>query len=47
MGRLNAYWQFKPDWVLSPSLAYYRNDSNVPLFEFDRYELMLSVSRLW
>ncbi len=46
-GQLSAAWQFRPEWVLSPSLGYYRNSTDVQIFEFDRFELMLSVSRLW
>ena len=45
--RLAAFWKIRPEWVLNPSLAWYSNSTDVRIFEFDRFELMISVSRLW
>lgn len=45
--RLAAFWKFRPEWVLNPSFAWYSNSTDVRIFEFERYELMISVSRLW
>ncbi len=45
--RLAAFWKFRPEWILNPSLAWYSNSTDVEIFEFDRFELMISVSRVW
>ncbi len=45
--RLAAFWKFRPEWVLNPSIAWYSNSTDVEIFEFDRFEVLISVSRLW
>ena len=36
-------WKFRPDWVLTHSLAYTRNDTFVDIFEYERFEAMLRL----
>ncbi|MFK8028977.1 MAG: tetratricopeptide repeat protein [Gammaproteobacteria bacterium] len=36
-------WNFRPDWVLSHSLTYTRNDTFVDIFEFERFEALVRL----
>ena len=36
-------WRLKGDWSLRPQIAYTRNDSNILIYEYDRYELSLTL----
>ncbi|MFM9971358.1 MAG: surface lipoprotein assembly modifier, partial [Burkholderiales bacterium] len=38
-------WQYSRDWLLRPQMAYTRNDSNISLNDFDRYEVSLLLRR--
>ncbi len=38
-------WQVARDWSLRPQMAYTRNDSNVSLNDFERYEVSVTVRR--
>lgn len=33
------------DWVLAPRLRYVRNDSNIPLYDYDRWEAAVTLRR--
>jgi outer membrane protein len=36
-------WQFSRDWLLRPQANYTRNDSNIALNDYDRYEFSLTL----
>jgi len=38
-------WQINRDWLLRPQVAYTRNDSNLALNDFDRYEASVMLRR--
>jgi outer membrane protein len=38
-------WRFAPDWSLRPQLAYTRNDSNIELYAYNRYDLSITLHR--
>jgi len=38
-------WQMNRDWLLRPQMTYTRNDSNLALNDFDRYEVSLMLRR--
>ena len=38
-------WQLNDKWSIRPQLSYTKNDSNIPLYEFDRGEVALYLRR--
>lgn len=40
-------WQFTPRWRLLHSLSYRRNETDVTVFEFDRFEALFGVRYVW
>lgn len=38
-------WRFQPEWTLKPQLTYTRSDSNFPVYDYDRYELSLTLRK--
>ena len=33
------------DWTLTPQYVYMRNDSNIPVIDFDRHQLLVTLRR--
>lgn len=42
---IGANWRFLPSWSLRPVLAWVRNDSNLSINDYDRYDLSLTLRR--
>jgi len=42
---LGLNWRFQRDWSLKPQLTYTRSDSNFQVYDYDRYELMLTLRK--
>ena len=42
---LGLNWRFQRDWSLKPQLTYTRSDSNFRVYDYDRYELMLTLRK--
>jgi tetratricopeptide (TPR) repeat protein len=42
---LGFNWRFQPEWALRPQLTYTRADSNFPVYDYDRYELSLTLRK--
>lgn len=42
---LGLNWRFERDWLLKPQLTYTRNNSNLPIYDYDRYEFSLTLRR--
>jgi len=42
---LGVNWRVAKDWTLRPQFSYTRNDSNLALNDFDRYELSIALRR--
>ncbi|MEO1574844.1 MAG: tetratricopeptide repeat protein [Pseudomonadota bacterium] len=40
-------WQFAPRWRLQHALSYRMNDTDVGVFEFERFEMSLGVRYVW
>lgn len=38
-------WAFAKDWSLRPQLLYFKNNSNAPLFEYDRTDVSLNLRK--
>jgi hypothetical protein len=38
-------WRFAAGWTLRPQLAYTRNDSNIELYDYNRYDLSITLRR--
>jgi hypothetical protein len=38
-------WRFAPGWALRPQLSYTRNDSNIELYDYNRYDLSITLRR--
>ena len=38
-------WRFAPYWSLRPQLAFTRNDSNIELYDYNRYDLSVTLRR--
>ena len=38
-------WSFAKDWSLRPQVLYFRNNSNAPLFEYDRTDVSLNLRK--
>ncbi|GAB4448042.1 MAG: hypothetical protein OHK0026_14260 [Rhodocyclaceae bacterium] len=38
-------WRMSPNWSLRPQLTYLRNDSNIVIYDYDRYDLSLTLRR--
>jgi tetratricopeptide (TPR) repeat protein len=38
-------WRPAPDWSLRPQLAYTRNSSNIELYDYNRYDLSITLRR--
>lgn len=38
-------WQINREWLLRPQMSYTRNDSNLALNDFDRYEASVMLRR--
>jgi len=36
-------WSFAKGWSLRPQVVYYRNKSNLPLFEYDRTDASINL----
>lgn len=43
--KLGANWQWDKLWALRPQLSYYRNDSNIAIYGYDRMDVALTVRR--
>jgi len=44
---LGLTWRMNSAWSLRPQLAWTRNDSNIPIDEYDRYQLFVTLRRDW
>ena len=42
---LGLNWRFERDWLLKPQLTYTRNNSNLPIYDYDRYDFSLTLRR--
>ena len=42
---LGLNWRFERDWLLKPQATYTRGNSNLPIYDYDRYELSLTLRR--
>jgi len=42
---LGLNWRFQKDWQLKPQLTYTRSDSNFQVYDYDRYELSLTLRK--
>lgn len=42
---LGANWRIDRDWSLRPQVTYTRVDSNFPLYDYDRYDISVTVRR--
>jgi tetratricopeptide (TPR) repeat protein len=42
---LGFNWRFRQDWLLKPQLTYTRSDSNFQVYDYDRYELSLTLRK--
>lgn len=42
---LGLNWRLPQNWQLRPQLAYTRSDSNIKLYDYDRYELSLTLRK--
>lgn len=42
---VGANWRFLPAWSLRPALALVRNDSNLSINDYDRYDISLTLRR--
>jgi hypothetical protein len=38
-------WRFAQDWSLRPQLAYTHNDSNIEVYDYNRYDLSITLRR--
>ena len=38
-------WTFAKDWSLRPQVLYFKNNSNAPLFEYDRTDVSLNLRK--
>lgn len=38
-------WRFARDWLLRPAVTLLRNDSNISVNDYDRYDLSLTLRR--
>ena len=38
-------WSFAKNWSLRPQVVYYKNKSNLPLFEYDRTDVSVNLRR--
>ncbi len=38
-------WRLAPDWSLRPQLSYTRNSSNIELYDYNRYDLSITLRR--
>ena len=45
--RAVADWRFAQHWRLQPGLSYVSNDTDVEIFDFERFEFGVGVSYLW
>jgi len=43
--KLGADWHWEKLWSLRPQLSYFRNDSNIPVYAYDRMDVSLTVRR--
>ncbi|MEO8332472.1 MAG: porin family protein [Gallionella sp.] len=43
--KLAADWHWDRQWTLRPQLSYYRNDSNIAIYSYDRIDVSLNVRR--
>jgi hypothetical protein len=43
--KLGADWHWDKLWTLRPQLSYYRNDSNIDIYSYDRTDVSLTVRR--
>lgn len=43
--KLGANWHWDKFWTLRPQLSYYRNDSNIAIYGYDRMDVALTVRR--
>jgi tetratricopeptide (TPR) repeat protein len=44
-GTIGVNWQFAGKWSLRPQATYTKNESNIPLYEFDRWDVALNLRR--
>jgi len=42
---LGLIWRFERDWSLRPQITYIRNQSNIAIYDYDRYDVSLTVRR--
>ena len=38
-------WHYDKAWTVRPQVSYMRNNSNIPLYEFDRTDVSVSIRR--
>ena len=43
--KMGADWHWKKLWSLRPQLNFFRNDSNIPVYAYDRMDVSLTVRR--
>jgi len=43
--KLGSDWRWDRLWTLRPQLSYYRNDSNIDIYSYDRLDVSLTVRR--
>jgi len=43
--KLGADWHWEKLWSLRPQLSYFRNDSNIPVYAYERMDVSLTVRR--
>ena len=42
---LGAVWRFQKDWSLRPQISYTRNKSNIVIYDYDRYDVSITLRR--